>query len=144
MKKIMDIGEVAAASGIRPSTLRFYEEKGLIRSLGRKGLRRLFASQVLIQLQFIALGCHAGFSLNEIATMFAADGRLQIDRKRLLAKANEVDDNIKKLVAVREGLRHAAQCSAPSHMECPKFQRLLRVAGKSRVKVLDQRKARHG
>jgi DNA-binding transcriptional MerR regulator len=38
----MDITEVARRSGLPSSTLRFYEEKGLIRSIGRRGLHRLF------------------------------------------------------------------------------------------------------
>jgi hypothetical protein len=29
---------------------------------------------------------------------------------------------------MRDGLRHAAACSAPSHMECPTFRRLLGIA----------------
>jgi DNA-binding transcriptional MerR regulator len=130
----LDIGEVARHSGLSASTLRFYEEKGLIRSTGRHGLRRLFHHRVLEQLEFIALGRQVGFSLEEIGTMFSADGGFQVNRKQLLAKADELDKNIKKLLAVRDGLRHAAQCSAPSHSECPKFQRLLRVAGKNQVK----------
>ena len=36
----MDITEVAKRSGVPASTLRFYEEKGLIASVGRRGLRR--------------------------------------------------------------------------------------------------------
>jgi len=42
----MDITEVAKTSGLPASTLRFYEEKGLIQSTGRVGLRRLFNSDV--------------------------------------------------------------------------------------------------
>lgn len=40
--KLLDIAEVARRTGLPPSTLRFYEEKGLIASIGRRGLRRLF------------------------------------------------------------------------------------------------------
>jgi len=43
----LDIGEVADQCGLPASTLRFYEEKGLIKSIGRRGLRRVFAGQVL-------------------------------------------------------------------------------------------------
>jgi len=42
-RAFMDITEVARQSGVPSSTLRFHEEKGLIASVGRKGLRRLFA-----------------------------------------------------------------------------------------------------
>ncbi|XXU79976.1 helix-turn-helix domain-containing protein [Sorangium sp. So ce1151] len=125
----MDIAEVARRSGVPASALRFYEEKGLIASTGRRGLRRLFDPAVLERLALIALGQLAGFSLDEIAQMFAPDGRLRIDRERLLAKAEELDRTIQRLGVMRDGLRHAAACSAPSHMECPHFRRIVRLAG---------------
>lgn len=70
----MDIAEVARRAGVPASTLRFYEEKGLIASIGRRGLRRVFDPGVMERLALIALGRAAGFSLDEIALMFAPDG----------------------------------------------------------------------
>lgn len=124
----MDISEVAQRSGVPASTLRFYEEKGLISSIGRRGLRRVFGPGVLDRLALIALGRSAGFSLDEIARMFSTNGHPRIDRQLLVSKADELDRTIRKLTAMRDGLRHAAACSAPSHMECPKFRRLLGIA----------------
>ncbi|WP_151704359.1 helix-turn-helix domain-containing protein [Nitrincola alkalilacustris] len=124
----MDISEVVNRSGVAASTLRYYEEKGLIHSVGRQGIRRQFGASVLEQLALIALGRSAGFKLDEIAQMMGADGRPQIDRQLLLNKADELDSSIRKLIAMRDGLRHAAVCSAPSHMECPTFRRLLGLA----------------
>ncbi|OJT27210.1 MerR family transcriptional regulator [Archangium sp. Cb G35] len=126
--KDLDISEVARRSGVPASTLRFYEEKGLIASIGRRGLRRLFEPGVLERLALIALGRAAGFSLDEIALMFAPDGRPRIDRRMLEAKAEELDRTIRELSAMRDGLRHAAACPAPSHMECPTFRRIVRDA----------------
>lgn len=130
--KVLDITQVARRAGIPASTLRFYEEKGLIASVGRRGLRRLFGPDVMERLALIALGRAAGFSLEEIAGMFGPDGRPRIDRNALSAKAEDLDRTIRRLRAVRDGLRHAAVCSAPSHLECPTFQRLLRAAGGTR------------
>ncbi len=124
----LDIGEVAKKVGIPPSTLRYYEEKGLIRSVGRRGLRRLFDPDVLERLAFINLGQSAGFSLEEIASMFAPDGRPRIDRRKLADKAEELDRAIRRLTSMRDGLRHAADCPAPSHMECPTFRKLVGLA----------------
>jgi DNA-binding transcriptional MerR regulator len=124
----VDITEVAQRSGVPASTLRFYEEKGLIASIGRRGLRRLFDPGVLERLALIALGRGAGFTLDEIALMFGPDGRPRIDRRMLAAKAEELDKTIRRLSAMRRSLRHAAACPAPSHMECPTFRRLLRAA----------------
>ena len=121
----MDIATVAQRAGVPASTLRYYEEKGLIASVGRHGLRRVFDAAVLERLSLIALGRAAGFSLEEIATMFGADGRPDIDRKLLAAKARELDRTILRLGALRDGLKHAARCPASSHMECPTFRKLL-------------------
>lgn len=127
---MIDIAEVARRSGVPASTLRFYEEKGLVTSLGRRGLRRRFADSVLERLALIALGRTAGFSLEEIGRMLGGGGRghPRIDRELLADKADELDRSIRKLTAMRDGLRHAADCSAPSHLECPKFRRLMGLA----------------
>lgn len=133
----MDISQVAKRSGVPASTLRYYEEKGLIASIGRDGLRRRFAPVVLDQLALIALARSGGFSLDEIRTMFSPDGRPSLDRQMLTTKADEIDRTIRRLQAVSKALRHAAVCPAPSHAECPTFQRLLRAAaaGSQRAKA---------
>lgn len=124
----MDIAEVSRRAGVPASTLRYYEEKGLIASTGRQGLRRRFAPGVLDQLALIALGQAAGFSLDEIAAMFSPAGKPSIDRRLLAAKADAIDATIRRLKAMSDGLRHAAACPAPSHAECPTFRRLLKAA----------------
>jgi DNA-binding transcriptional MerR regulator len=129
----VDITEVARRSGLRASTLRFYEEKGLVASIGRRGLRRVFDPGVLERLALIAVGRSAGFSLVEIARMFAPDGRPRINRRMLTAKAEELDRTIRKLTDMRDGLRQAAACRAPSHMECPTFRRILRAAASGAI-----------
>ena len=128
--KFLDIGEVSARAGIRPSALRYYEEVGLISSISRHGLRRQFPPEVLLQLKLIAMGKSAGFSLDEIAGMFGKNGAPDLPRKVLHQKADEIDRQIRELAALRDTLRHVADCPAPSHMECPTFRRLLNVAGK--------------
>ena len=124
----MDIVEVAKRSGLPASTLRYYEEKGLIISVGRQGLRRTFEPRVLEQLALISLGQLAGFSLDEIAEMFTSDRRPDIKRELLEFKADQIDKMVRRLRAMSRGLRHAANCPAPSHMECPSFRGLLKAA----------------
>ncbi len=137
----LDIVEVARRSGLPASTLRFYEEKGLIKSVGRRGLRRLFDPAVLERLSLLALGSSAGFSLDEMKRMFRPNGLLEIDRKMLADKAGDLDRSIRRLIAMRDGLRHAAACPAPSHMECPKFRKLLGFARSSASRTRVTRKA---
>lgn len=127
--KVIDIGEVAAMTGLRPSALRYYEQIGLIASISRRGLRRQFLPDVLVRLQLIALGQSAGFSLEEIAGMFGATGAPDLPRDVLRDRADALDRQIGELAALRDMLRHVADCPAPSHMECPTFRRLLSRAG---------------
>lgn len=135
----MDISDVSRASGLPASTLRFYEEKGLIRSTGRKGLRRLFDANILERLALISLGRSVGFSLEEMCAMFTPQGA-KLDRALLLAKADELDKKIKELTSMRNGLHHAARCAASNHFECPKFLRLVHIAGKKRFRSANQLK----
>jgi DNA-binding transcriptional MerR regulator len=130
-----DIAEVARRSGVPASTLRFYEEKGLIASTGRRGLRRLFDSTVFERLALIALARAAGFSLEEIAGVFSPGSRPRIDRQMLSTKADEIDRTIVRLRAMRNGLQHAAVCRAPSHFECPTFRKLLAAAAAGAIRA---------
>lgn len=115
----------------KASALRYYESKGLIAPLAREGARRRFSPAVLDQLALIALGQAAGFSLDAIRAMFTPNGQPCIDRSMLSANADEIDRTVKRLKAMSDGLRHAAACPAPSHVECPSFQRLLKAAASS-------------
>lgn len=124
----MDIAEVARRAGVPASTLRYYEKRGLIASLGPEGVRRQFSPAVLDQLALIALGQAAGLTLDEVHAMLSPKGQPHIDRQLLAAKADEIDLTIRHLRAMSRGLRHAAACPAPSHAECPTFQGLLKAA----------------
>jgi DNA-binding transcriptional MerR regulator len=136
----MDISEVAKRAGVAASTLRFYEKRGLIASVGPQGTRRRFLPSVLDQLALIALGQAAGLSLDEIQSMLSPGGQAVIDRRKLAAKADEIDATVKQLRAMSRGLRHAAACRAPSHAECPTFQGLLKAAASG---ALDTRRRRN-
>lgn len=136
---LLDIAEVARRSGIKASALRHYEAKGLIVSVGRRGIRRLFEPVVLQRLALIRLGQAAGFSLDELAAMLPPGDAPTIDREALSAKAEELDRTIRRLTSMRDALRHAAACQAPSHMECPTFQRFLGVAAKGGLSPAEPR-----
>ena len=125
---VLDIGKVAERSGVAPSTLRYYEEIGLIRSVGRRGLRRQYDRDVLTILSLIAMGQAAGFSLSEISGMIGPDGRPDVPRAELHAKADALQRQITDLRVLRDVLRHVADCSAPSHLACPTFRKLMKEA----------------
>ena len=128
--KLLDIGEVSERSGVSPSALRYYEEIALIAPVARKGLRRQYAPEILLQLTLIGMGKSAGFSLEDIAGMFGSNGQPDLPRTLLHQKADEIDRQIRRLRALRDTLHHVADCPAESHLECPTFRRLVRAAGR--------------
>jgi DNA-binding transcriptional MerR regulator len=133
----MDIADVAKRSGMAASALRYYERRGLIASVGPAGARRRFAPGVLEQLALIALGQAAGLTLDEIQAMLQPQGGASINRQLLADKADQIDLKVRQLQAMSRGLRHAAACPAPSHAQCPTFQRLLKAAATG---ALDRRR----
>lgn len=125
--KLVDIGALSKTSGLATSTLRYYEEVGLIQPVCRNGLRRQYSEETIVQLALISLGKAAGFSLEEIGGMFAEDRSAALPRPRLLQRADELDRQILRMTTMSRLLRHVAECPAPSHMDCPRFRKLLRV-----------------
>ena len=127
-EEVLDISQVTERTGLPASTLRHWETHGLLEPTGRRGLRRQYDASALDQIAHIRLAQAAGFSLTEIASWVRPGRSPEVDRGVLRAKADELDVTIRRLEAVRDGLRHAADCPAPQHSECPTFQGLLRDA----------------
>lgn len=68
-EKMYSISELAGELEISPSTIRFYEDKGLIQPDRSAGNQRLYAKQHKARLKLILRGKRFGFSLAEIAEM---------------------------------------------------------------------------
>ncbi|KTS73435.1 MerR family transcriptional regulator [Pseudomonas oryzihabitans] len=136
----LDIGEVVRRSGVAASTLRYYEEIGLVASCSRSGLRRQFPAKVLVQLQLISMGKMAGFSLQDLVTLFGEQHENpNIPRDELRRKAADIDQQIRTLSALRDTLLHVADCPAPSHLDCPTFRRLMDLSGRQARRGLSRK-----
>ncbi len=129
--QLLDISQVTRRSGVPASTLRYYEAQGLIASVGRHGLRRQYMPGVLAQLSLIAMGKTAGFTLNEIAGMFAPGGLPDIPRDALHSRADALDKQARDLTRLAKMIRHVADCPAPSHLDCPNFQKLMQASDRA-------------
>lgn len=125
MKDELDIREVATLSGVQPSTLRFYEKKGLITPIGRHGLRRQYHKNVLEKLELIVLGQAAGFTLDEMAAMVNPAGQTAIDKEQLIRRARDIDRTIRQLKVFSSGLRHIARCTEQDHPQCEEFRSVI-------------------
>jgi DNA-binding transcriptional MerR regulator len=124
----LDIGEVVKRSGVPASTLRYYEQLGLLQAVGRRGLRRQYDEQVLERLALIGLGQAAGLSLQQIGYRC----RRSADALRWIVRpcwqADVLQRQIIQLQRVRRHLQRAAACpQAQDARQCGSFRKLLRA-----------------
>lgn len=120
----LTVGEVAARSGVRVSTIHFYEAKGLIRGRRSEGNQRRFSREVLRRLAVIRVAQRAGIPL---ATVREALAELPLDRaptredwRRLSARwRDELDQRIRGLVGLRDQLDGCIGCGCLSTSNCP-------------------------
>ncbi|WP_327110981.1 MerR family transcriptional regulator [Nocardia sp. NBC_01730] len=119
---LLDIAEVADHAALAPSALRFYEKRGLITSTGRNGLRRAYHPDVLGRLALIACARGAGFTIAEIARFLRATPTDTELRARMAEKARQLDEDIARLIRMRDSLHHASTCTHAPLVECPDFK----------------------
>ncbi len=118
---LLPIGEVAAAAGVRTSTLRYYEQEGLITPDERVGGRRRYRSGAIEQLTVIRFCRALGFSLAEIRDLLAPPrGRAQKKRWRELVDARlaELGGVVARAEAMAAILRTSRDCACVDVGEC--------------------------
>lgn len=64
---LLSIGQLAERAGVATSAIRFYEEKGLIRSTRTTGNQRRFPQSTLRRVAFIRAAQQVGLRLEEVA-----------------------------------------------------------------------------
>ena len=71
-EELLTIGQLAGRAGVRPSTLRYYEQEGLLEPETRSPAGyRLYRLEALESLNFIQRAQHLGFSLSDIRLLLA-------------------------------------------------------------------------
>lgn len=134
--KTLSISQVSDLTGLTAATIRFYESKGLINPISRKGLTRMYSPDVLTHLSLIILAKQAQFSLDEIVGILGKLAEKGIERPLLRSKIDEIDQKIQELQKLKQGLIHVEQCTAENHLQCPKFQKILSVSLKHNIAKL--------
>jgi MerR family redox-sensitive transcriptional activator SoxR len=122
----MTIGAVAAQTGRRPSSIRYYEQIGLLPRPDRVSGRRVYGPDTVRTLAVIETGQRAGLTLDEIRALLSASDRDQAAVERLrevaIRKLPQVKELIERTEIVRDWLEAAARCECPSLDECPLFE----------------------
>jgi MerR family transcriptional regulator, redox-sensitive transcriptional activator SoxR len=120
---LLTIGEVARRSGVAASALRFYEERGLIRSERAGSGHRRFPRAVLRRIAFIVFAQRIGLTLEEIGAELA---KLPPDRaptrrdwSRLSSGwSARIDERIAELERLKVGLTECIGCGCLSLDRC--------------------------
>lgn len=119
MAAALTIGTVARATGVAATTLRYYEQIGLLPAPARVGGQRRYDESVLARLEVIQLCKSAGFTLDEVQLLLADDapGR-PASRALAEAKLVEIDAQMASLARARAVIGWGMRCTCPSIDEC--------------------------
>jgi DNA-binding transcriptional MerR regulator len=106
VQKLLQIGQVSASSGVPIKTIRYYEELGLLKPLGRTESRfRLFEPVTINRLTFIKRLQKLGLSLQEIAEILQVydRGLTPCDeiKHKLEQQMRDIDRRIQELQTLR-------------------------------------------
>jgi MerR family copper efflux transcriptional regulator len=131
---MLTIGRVARSAGIRPSAIRYYERRGIVKpaTRGANGYR-FYASDTINILAFVKKAQALGMTLKEIKPLLnlAAQGQQPCSRVKQLARSHlrDIDQKIHELTALRNELQSLLQVKArrPRGNEvCPIIEHALR------------------
>lgn len=131
----LTIGEAASRCGVATSTLRFYEQRGLISAIRNAGNQRRYARATLRRISVIRVAQTLGLTLDEIAEALAAlpDGRTPTKRdwERLSTRwRSQLDSRIATLQSMREKLSSCIGCGCLSLKSCALYNSEDRAAAR--------------
>ncbi len=118
----VSIQQVTQETGVRPSTLRYYEEVGLLHPTGRVSGRRQYDESVFQRLALIHTGQQAGFTLSELGTLL--NNALDTDsgstdwHELVGRKLKEMDTLMRNIQSMKSLLEDIMNCDDASLAEC--------------------------
>lgn len=123
---LLTVGEVARRAGVSVATVRFYEDRGLVRSTRTAGNQRRFERHVLRRIAVVRAGQRFGLSLAEIGAALAAlpddHPPTKRDWSRMSRRWHDLlTARIEALQRVRDGLAGCIGCGCLSLRSCPVY-----------------------
>lgn len=119
--ELLAIGQVAAATGVAVSAVRYYEQLGLVDVAARVGGKRRFEPDAVARVSFVRRAQDAGFTLDEVGAVLddrAGGWREVVDAKlsELLERREGIDTMIRVLGEIRD-------CGCEAVADCPRVGR---------------------
>ncbi len=107
------IGEAAALYGLAPSTVRWWEQQGVLNPPARDGNRRLYDDADLRRLGLAYLCCVVGrMPLDQAAVVTSGKAARDDWQEAIDAQLVRLERTIAELEAARGYLRHALNCTS--------------------------------
>lgn len=138
------IGQLAEATGVPASTIRFWERKGLLPVAERRGGQRRYTDAALTEVARLLLCQEAGFTLAEISRIEdELATRTDTWRDFIRAKITDIERDQERLAHAKTLLEHALECRHEVLGECPDFQAVVasRLPGQEPAVIEDLRAA---
>ena len=136
-RSALRVGEVAKRAGVHRETLRYYERRGLIAPPPREpsGYRQ-YPADTVERVRLIKWAQGLGFTLRELLELSRIPrdhvrGRATTVRSRAAAKISEIDERIRRLVAMKHRLLAIIECRC--HGDCPIVSEALAVPPERRM-----------
>jgi MerR family redox-sensitive transcriptional activator SoxR len=123
MFTLLTISEVSRRSGVAASALRFYEERGLIKSVRTGSGHRRYPRAVLRRIAFIVFAQRIGLSLEEVGAELAKLSQDLVPEGSDWAKlsggwTHRIDERMAELQRLRAGLTQCIGCGCLSLHRC--------------------------
>ncbi|MEA5367254.1 MerR family transcriptional regulator [Amycolatopsis sp., V23-08] len=139
-ERTLPIGELAARTGVPATTLRYYDELGLVRPSARDGGRRRYAESAVEDVGVIVFFREIGFTLAEIASFLSGEGEGDGRRELIERKLAELAERQHRIEVARTALEHGQRCPSGEPLTCPRFRTI--VDGRQRGLSLEESHAR--
>lgn len=119
----LTIGDIAERTGLAPSAIRFYEERGLVFPFRNAGGQRRYDRADIRRLSFVMISQGLGFSIEDIRAALATlpEGRTPTKRdwERISARfRRDLDQRIAQMNALRDKLDGCIGCGCLSLQNC--------------------------
>ena len=118
----LTISEVAQRSGVRATTIRYYESINVLPEPRRANGRRRYDPAILDRLAFIHIAQRLGFTLSEIVLLFEQRDTAAPLSERWQVLAREKLADVERLIRhareVRQTLISGLRCGCPNLHEC--------------------------
>lgn len=112
----LTIGQLAEATGVSISAIRYYEQRNLVSPIGRDGGQRRFATDAVDRLQFVTRAKQAGFTLEQIGVLL--DDSTGETRSVLASRLHEMKQTRADLDVAISFVEAASKCGCANLAQC--------------------------